>query len=201
MIPNQRIDRIARFAAELEQRLANIEREVIRTHLSNEDFTDLMEEGLRQASRSTSDDRRKHIASVIANSLKPEDISFVESKHLFRLLDEINDLEVIWLRSYLDPTIGSDEDFRARHRGVLAPVGVSMGSSQAEIDKETLQDSYKEHLRQLGLLRERYRTDSRTKMPEFDQSTGGLKVAGYEITPLGRLLLRQVGFADGVEPG
>lgn len=201
VIPNQRIDRIVRFAAELEQRLAGIEHHVVRAQLSNENFTDLMEEALRQAARSTSDDRRRHIASVIANSLTSDDISFVESKHLLRLLGEINDIEVVWLRFYLRPTKGGDEEFRSKHGEVLAPAAAHMGSPQPEIDRKTLQDSYKQQLCRLGLLRERYRTDPRTKMPEVNRSTGGVKVAGYELTRLGRLLLRQVGFTDTSEAG
>lgn len=199
VIPNQRIDRIVRFAAELEQRLAGIERQVVRAQLSNENFTDLMEEALRQAARSTSDDRRRHIANVIANSLTSDDISFVESKHLLRLLGEINDIEVVWLRFYLHPTMGGDEEFRSKHAEVLAPVLPRMGAPQPEIDKETLQGSYQQHLCQLGLLRERYRADPQTKMPEFDQLHRGFKVAGYELTRLGRLLLRQVGFTETSE--
>lgn len=200
VIPNQRIDRIVGFAAELEQRLAGIEH-VVRAQLSTENFTDLMEEALRQAARSTSDDRRRHIANVIANSLRSDDISFVESKHLLRLLGEINDIEVVWLRFYLHSTVGGDEAFRSKHGEVLAPVAPLMGSPQPEIDRKTLQDSYQQHLCQLGLLRERYRTDPRTKLPEFDQLTRSFKLAGYELTPLGRLLLRQVGFTETSEAG
>jgi hypothetical protein len=169
-----------------------MEREAATKSLSDEEFTDLMEEGLRQASRSTTDDRRKHIANVIANSLAPEKISFVESRHLLRLLAEINDIEVIWLRSYLNPVFGSDAEFRSKNKAVLEPIAANIGSPQEEHDKVTLQNSYKEHLCQLGLLDKRYRMNSRTKAVELDSRTGQPKLAGYEITRLGRLLLQQI---------
>lgn len=195
VIPNQRIDRIVRFAMELEKRLADIEPDRVRAHLTDENFTDLVEEGLHQAARSTMDDRRQHIANIVANSMTSEDVSFIESKHLLRLLDEINDIEVIWLRFYLHSTMGGDEEFRSKHKQLLAPRVATLDSSQTEIDQETLQQSYKQHLAQLGLLRERYKVDSKTKLPEFE-SDGRPKTQGYELTRLGRLLVRQIGLKD-----
>jgi len=195
VIPNQRIERIVRFAADLQKRIADLEEERVCAHLTNENFTDLVEEALRQAARSTSDERCQHIASVVATSLSADDVLFIESKHLLRLLGEINDLEVIWLRSYLDPTMDGDEEFRSKHQEVLAPRLATMGSSQAEIDDETIQQSYKEHLEQIGLLRTRHKIDRKTGLPEFDRD-GRQKIQGYELTRLGRLLLRYLGFED-----
>ena len=201
VIPNQRIERIVSYAKHLNARLAKVEQAQIREHMTNENFTDLMEEGLRQAARSTSDERRNHLASVIANSLQAENVSFVESKHILRILGEINDIEVIWLRSYLFLTVGEDEEFRTRHHGLLHPPPVHMGSSKSDVDKRTLNDSYKAHLAQLGLLEERFKIDSRSKEVIRDSGTGAPKLAGYKITPLGRLLLDQVGLIPENYPG
>jgi len=193
VIPNQRIDRIVKFAQALERRLSNLE-EFIRSQISDEQFTDLLEEGLRQSARSLTDERRDYIASVIANSLSSQDIEYIESKHLLRILDEINDIEVVWLRSYLDRSMNSDNEFRERHRNLLQPLATCVNSSQEEFDKEALQKSYKEHLTQLGLLKHRYKVDSKTKSPRYNSSTGTPEVSSYEITSLGKLLLRQIGF-------
>jgi hypothetical protein len=195
VIPQQRIDRIAGFASELEKRLRGLEDDRMRAHLTDENFTDLVEEGLRQAARATTADRRAHIANVISTSLTSEDVSFIESKHLLRLLGELNDIEIIWLRSYLNPMMEGDKEFRTKHQDILRTQFATLGSSQAEIDRATLQDSYKEHLEQLGLLRERFRVDSKTKLPEFG-SDGRPKAQGRTLTSLGRLFLRQLGFED-----
>jgi hypothetical protein len=200
VIPNQRIDRIANFAAALEARLSELERNAAKRFLTNEEFTELVEEALRQAARSTTDERRQYLADLVKRGLAAEDITFQESKHLLRLLGEISDIEVIWLRFYTEPEMGGDVEFREKHQAVLEPIGAHMGSPQSDLDKETLQTSYKEHLVQLGLLRRLYRTDPRTKEPKFDSRTGNQEVSGYEITSLGRLLLRQVGLG-GREPG
>ena len=196
IIPNQRIDRIAKFAEMLERELSNLEQDFVRSQLTDENFTDLLEEGMRQAARSLSDERREYIAQLIANSLSWEDIEYTEARHLLRILGEINDVEVIWLRCYLHPTIGGDEEFRSKHANILQPVMATLADPPEVHEKEALQRSYKEHLAQLGLLQHRYRTDIETHLPEFDRFTGAMEVQGYEITPMGRLLLRYIGLAD-----
>jgi hypothetical protein len=55
-----------------------------------------------------------------------------------------------------------------------------------------MQNSYDEHLTSLGLLRPLHNVDSRTQQLVVDRSRGTLEVRGYEITELGRLLLRQL---------
>ena len=196
VIPQQRIDRIAKFAAELERRLSSVEKNMLESQLNNGEFTDLIEEGFRQAARSLSDERRQYIASIITNSLSSENISYTESRHLLRILDEVNDIEIIWLRFYREPTMGGDEEFRQTHRNLLKSVPATLGSSQETLDKSTLQESYKEHLFQLRLLERRYRMDHDTKEPAFDEWTGTQEVEGYEITGLGRLFLREIGLGS-----
>lgn len=194
VIPNQRIDRMVKFAQALEHRLSNLEEEFIHSQISNEQFTDLLEEGLRQSARSLTDERRDYIASVIANSLSSQDIEYIESKHLLRILGEINDIEVVWLRFYLDRSINNDNNFRERHQNLLQPLVTSMTSSQEEFDKEALQKSYKEHLTQLGLLKHLYKVDPKTKALKYNAFTGAPEVTNYDVTPLGKLLLRQICF-------
>ena len=189
IIPNQRIDRIVKYAKALESRLSALEESVVNENLTNENFTDLVEESLRQAARSLSDERRSYISSLVVNSISSDDIEYLESKHLLRILGELNDIEIIWLRSYLNPTMGGDTEFRDKHNHILNPVGAHLVSAQPEIDKSTLQNSYKEHLTSLGLLE---------KELDIDTSNRGtkLKTKGYKITLLGRLLLRELGFSD-----
>jgi len=204
VIPNQRLDRITKFVRILERKLSSLEQEFIRSQLTNENFSDLLEEGARQVAHSLSDERREYIANLITNSLSQHDIEYIESKHLLMMLGELNDIEIIWLRYYLVPTFGGDEGFREKHAIVLTRVIVTAADPPSIGDKEALQDSYKEHLCRLGLLQTiydtRYDTDSKTRLParlpEFDSFTGGLKIRGYDLTTLGRLLLRQIGLSD-----
>lgn len=196
IVPNQRLTRIAKFAAELEKKLHDLEiRQTVMEQFKDDHFTDLLEEGVRQAAHSLSDERRQYLAAVIANSLSSERIQHMESRHLLRILNEVNDIEIVWLRSYLISPLQGDETFRDEHRQLLKPIVAAFGSSQAVIDQATLQKSYKAHLCELGLLEETYRIDHKTRQPKFD-SNGKQEVQGYQITGLGRLLLRTIGFND-----
>lgn len=179
IIPNQRVDRIANYVLKLEERVSGIERELIRSQLTNENFTDLLEEGFRQAARSLTEERREYIANLIANGITAENVDFIESKHLLKILEEINDVEIIWLRYYLHPTMSGDEDFRQMHEVILTPIVATGGSSEDERVKAILQESYKEHLVRLNLL--------------AHSNIRGSSLHSYEITPLGRLLLAQIG--------
>ena len=193
IIPNQRMDRIAKFVAEIDRRLERTENKISDTLLRDEAFTDLLEEGFRQAAHSLSDERRGYIASVILSGLDSAEIEYAESRHLLRILDEINDVEAIWLWSYARRIRSGDETFREIHKQVLTRVVAYLGSSEEIRYKQALQDSYREHLAQLGLLERRFRTDMETRTPQFDSFTGAMKVSGYELTSLGRLLLREIG--------
>lgn len=199
VIPNQRIDRLAKFALALEARLSELDQAHVRAQLADENFTDLAEEGVRQAARSLSDERRQYLAALLANGISSEAVSYAESKHLLRLLGELSDIEIVWLRSYAEHfAIGEPSEFRKRHEDILKPVMAFMSSGQETLDKLALQDSYREHLASLGLLRQRYEIDHKTRQPVFDNLTGSPKTQGYAITPLGKLLLRHIGL--GPEP-
>ena len=193
VVPNQRTERIAKFAAELDRRLRAVESaDDITDRLGNEHFADLLEEGIRQAARSLSDDRRQYLAALVVNGLTTQDIEYSESRHLLRMLNELSDVEIIWLRFFLDRTW----EFSERHESVLALPQASLASPRNEQDKAArktvLQDSYKEHLCRLGLVERRYRVDMRSRQPQFDED-GVRVVDGYSITTLGHLLLRQIG--------
>lgn len=192
IIPNQRIDRIADFAFKLQVRIEQLEETRVRSELDDEEFTDLLEESLRQASRAISEGRREYLASLVTSSLTSDAVKHAESKHLMRILGELNDTEVLWLRFYHVPVIDGDKEFRKLHAGVFEPVTAVIGSSQEERDDHALQQSYKDHLVRLGLVSERIKKD-REGTPEYDKFTGKPAVSYREASPLGRLLLRSIG--------
>lgn len=193
VIPNQKVDRLIKYVAELDKRLTHLEKEPLPAQIQDETFTDLMEEGLRQAARSISDERREYIASLVANGIASTEIEYHESKHLLKLLGELSDIEMILLRFYLNTEFGRDEEFREKHQNVISPISRSTGQDQIVNDKRAIHDSYKDHLSQLGLLIKKIKTEHKTGQPVIGKWSGIFDVAGYQITPLGRLLLRRVG--------
>ena len=191
IIPNQRMDRIAKFVNELKRQIERIE-----DHLTDEESYDLLEEGFRQASHSLSDDRRAYIASLIVRGLTSDEIEVAESRHLLRILDEMSDVEVIWLRLYGEPYWQDAQAFTETHKEVLAPAVATLGGPLEVQRKSVLQGNYKEHLAQLSLLERRFRMDSQTGAPEFRPRSGAMEVEGYELTPLGRILLNEIGLGE-----
>src|SRR5262245_41856645 len=72
IIPNQRLDRIARFLELLAEKVAHLEESSIAAKMRTEEFIDLFEDGMIQASRAMSDERKQHLASLFQNALENE---------------------------------------------------------------------------------------------------------------------------------
>ncbi len=195
VIPNQRVDRLTKYIKTLEDKISQIPKDTIENLKENEHFIDLVEEGFVQASRAITDERRNYIASILANGITDDSIAIEESKSLLKILQELNDVEIIWLRFYQVSTINGDEEFRKQHENVLTPIRAYMEADKETLQKAALQDNYKKHLERLGLIKNHIRTDSKTNMPEFDRFTGQPKVSYSDITQLGKMLLEQIGMA------
>lgn len=195
IIPNQRVDRLIKYVRVLKDKISHIPEEIIDRLKTDESFIDLIQEGFIQASRAITDERRGYIASVLANGITDDSLALEESKYLLKLLQEINDVEVIWLRYYKSLSKGGDEEFEEKHKNILYPIRISITGS---VDKETkqkaaLQESYKTHLERLGFIKNCISIDTETRMPEIDRFTGLPKVHSKSITELGKMLLKQIG--------
>lgn len=200
IVPKQRLDRLADFAGKLEKRFENFDKDSIRAKLTDENFADLLEETARHAVRAVTGERREYLSALLATGISEDRISFVETKHLLRILGEINDIEVIWLRFYSNPVMNGDNEFRTKHATVLEPVSATIGSDQATLDRHALQKNYVQHLVSLGLLERPLEVDPKTGYPPFDKLSRDWKTRGHQLTPLGRLLLRHIGFELGKSP-
>ena len=177
IIPKQRIDRLVDYLKLLDDALRrlNADLQMVKDRLYKNEGLDLFEEGVLQASRSISEERRRRLANLLAKSLSQEELKYAESKKLLNLLRELTDPEVLILLYYSEqPTFGSEyhKQLSSKHPDILQPVSRSFGVSQEEIDKGSLQDSYKNTLIRMGLLQE--------------------KVRSISITSLGKLLLRYI---------
>lgn len=193
IIPNQRMDRIADFLRVLDEKLRVFQRDVLEEKMRTEEFVDLFEDGTFQAARALTGERRERIAALLKNSLTSDDLNHLQEKQLLSVLGELNDAELIILRSYgldLDPS--EAQEFIERHEHTIRGPIAFVGSSQKDADQRTVHDTYRNHLTRLGLLRASYKKPKKGELPEWDIKTGMLKAQGYRITPLGRLLLRYV---------
>ncbi len=191
LIPNQRIDRIASLLKTLKSKIDEAEKAKVEKRILEEKSIDLMEDGFMQAARALSEERIEHIASLLKNSLTDEDLEHSAYKRLLYLLGELNDIEVLILKSY--SIIGEERmAFWAKHQDTLATPAVHSGVSQEQVDKGAIYETYKTNLTRLGLLRIRFKKNKKGELPEFDENTGMVKAQGYDITHLGRLLVRSI---------
>jgi hypothetical protein len=199
VIPNQRIDRIESLLRLLEAKIGDEYKEKVKEQISKSESVDLIEDAFIQASRALSEERKEYIASLLKNSLTDEALRQIEYKRLLLVLGEINDLEVLFLKSYsLRQGDSAYCAFWEKHEKVLTPPTAHLGSSQEEIDRYTVYKSHKDHLVRLGLLNSRYSKPRNGEIPEFDEKTGMIKSNGFEITSLGRLLLRSIDQQESV---
>tara|TARA_R110000868_G_scaffold411644_1_gene706668 strand:- start:1758 stop:2453 length:696 start_codon:yes stop_codon:yes gene_type:complete len=193
IIPNQRIDRIESLLKLLESKIAEEEKSKVEEKIVTPESVDLIEDGFLQAARALSEERKDYIASLLKNSLTNDRLEYIENKRLLSILGQLNDLEVIILKSYtLHHGEPESEEFFKIHQDSLQPPGAFVGSTQEDLDKQVLHQTHKAHLANLGLLRPGFKRAKKGELPEFDDKTGMIKANGYSVTPLGRLLLRSI---------
>jgi hypothetical protein len=196
LIPNQRVDRIVRFLEKLDTRVGRLESEPVKAKLRQSNTIDLIEDAFLQAARALSDERLVYLSVLLAGSITDDSLSYEESKRLLAILSELNDVEVIILASHEGNRLPHrNPDFWERHKAVLAPRAPTMGSSEREREDAAIHNSYRQHLVQLQLLKPTFRSPRRGEPPEFDDTTGMMKTSGYNLTVLGKLLLRRIEMA------
>ena len=191
LIPDFRFKRIFSLLEVLESKIDPAEKAKVEAKMLEEKSIDLMEDGFLQAARALSEERIDYIASLLKNSLTNEELEEIAYKKLLSILGELNDIEVLILNSY-SGDMEQQREFRGKHYCILAPVVVNIGSSQEQVDKHAISETHKTNLLRLDLIKKRFAKPKRGELPEFDEKTGMMKSSGYDITSLGRLLLRSI---------
>ncbi|MDO9222473.1 MAG: hypothetical protein Q7U20_02040 [Caulobacter sp.] len=196
-IPQQRWERVEDYVARLNARLSSMEQTALRAAMQNPEAVDLFEEGALQTTRSLSDQRRQYIATIVAEGLKGGARTQIEAKRMLRLLEQIDDDQVIILAGYTYK-FGRNLDYVERHKAILRPPIQTLASDGPTRDEVTLSNLARSDLERIGLLRTEHPFLKKGEIPEFDRN-GQIKGGSRRLTPLGHLLLRHVGLLDGEE--
>lgn len=191
IIPQQRFERVEDYVRRLNERLATVEEDRLRSTFTDPENVDLFEDGALQATRALSDERRAFIVKVVADGLTGDEKAALEAKRMLRLLSEVDDDQIIILTSYSREFM-HDEAFRKRHEHVLVGPRAFLGSSQGEVDAGTVSQLARAQLIQLGLLETYHPFLKKGELPEFERN-GQIKGGSTRITSLGGLLLRRIG--------
>jgi len=193
VIPNQRMDRIESLLKRLEAKLGATDISSLKTKIMHPEYIDLIEDGSIQASRALTPERRDCIASLLKNSLSEEQVKYVEHKKLLLILGDLNDIELLQLKSYsLYQGTEQYNEFWDKHEDLLTPPSAHKGSPEEDLDQYAIFETYKTRLVTDGLLKIKYKKPKRGELPEFDDKTGTIKASGHAITHLGQLLLKSI---------
>ena len=169
VVPNLRFERVVNYLKNLEAEVIRIDERMasFEKHIKTEEGLDIFEEGMIQASRSISKDRKERLARLVARSLSADELKYEESRKLLNLYRELTDPEIVWLIFYsLNPVLGKGPhtDWVEKHPEILSPISREIGAPQEQHERAALQDSYNATLLRLGLTEERNRTTSLTTL-------------------------------------
>lgn len=169
VIPNLRLERIVIFLETLDEKVSEIDEKLnnFKINLQKEQGIDLFEEGIIQASRAVSEERKQRLARLVSRALTEEELKYEEGRKLLNLYRELTDQEIVWLIYHsLSPAHGQDPhtDWIEKHPEILNPVSRDLSSPREEHERGALQDSYKATLTRLGLTSEQNGTTQITTL-------------------------------------
>ncbi|HEV8363083.1 MAG TPA: hypothetical protein VGQ52_06170 [Gemmatimonadaceae bacterium] len=190
-------ERLQGFAEELHHRVLDLASETLAARMREPDRYKLLEDGLRQAARASSRDRISHIANIIANGLTASEARAEDRGYLLKLLDELNDVEVLILCAHSRDTMLSAKEFHERHSEALRREYPTYGDPPELLDRDSIRGNYEQHLVRLGLLEEIYHAPYRK--PLALDRYGKPEGIHRELSHLGRYLLREIGLPADVD--
>ena len=122
-VPRQRLDRLHDFTERLAERLAGVEEQFNERLQASAAFASLTEEASIAAVQTASSERRRDLAALLRTGLSRADAELIEHQSLLRLLQQLNDLQVLILMSYgnFRRTFGDTEleEFQEKHSGLF----------------------------------------------------------------------------------
>ena len=195
IIPNQRIDRVTEFMKILDGKFQELELDMedVKSRMKREEYINLFEDGMWQAAKASSRERKEYIASLLSKSLTDEALNEIQQGVLLTLLNELNDIEVLILYSY-SMIARSNQEFQQEHQEKLIGPVAFLGSGTETINQSAIHKTYKEKLLRLGMLEREFVKPKRGELPEFDEKTGMMKERSVSLSSLGRIFLRYIGY-------
>src|SRR5262249_3588788 len=184
LVPRRRLDRLQGFIEGLNERVGSLEDEFRARLVQSPAYSAPLEEACLAAVRSPSDRRRTELAEVLRTGLSHSDADLAGHHALLRLLDGLNDAQIIILMGYgsFGQTMVNPErdTFFEKHPGIFAVERPSYGDDDPKESAWALRNHYEDELIARGLLRD---------MEGFVKP----QHKRLEITYLGRLLLEAIG--------
>lgn len=191
VVPNQRTDRIVEFIRLLDEKLNKHEQEIFQSRILNEDFSGLFEDIIESALRSIGKERKQNLVEVLRAGLKSDKEAINELRLIAKTLKELNDVEVIILKSKSIRTANEHSEFYQKHKSVLDSQYLFVGSSREDEKRHYMYKGYIYHLVSLGLIDTQYEIKE-DKNSFNDQSDFKVNPKDYKITEFGKLIATMI---------
>jgi hypothetical protein len=189
IIPNQRLDRVEAFlfllAAELD-RLGASPKATLEASIP------LVEEGIAQATRAFTDERRQFLARCVAHGIAADELGKLQELKILRILGELGDDDLLLLDA------NNERNGWTKLEAIRPPFASLSASDEVHVRHELYRASYRK-LEALGLLNFSM-SKGEYDMPQYDHD-GQLKGHHY-VSSLGRMVLQRVGLTgeEGQSP-
>lgn len=179
-IPNQRLERIEKLLNILSEKTFNISEEELQSQFNSIDFIDIFEDVLRQSTKAITDIRLEYLASVLKNGIDSQKFDHLQKKRLLEILERINDVEIILLRSYsLRDDTSKYQDFINKYSHIFNVKEDQEHNESPEIhdkDKQIFIRHYEDNLISLGLVG----VDQNNELLPTRLGVNLLKIIGFE---------------------
>lgn len=156
IIPNQRMDRVARFVEALGKELAELKEDVdsLNKKLADEKYSSLFYKACVGSADAYSNERIEYIKNIFIYGLYQTDLQTYKSEGLLNLLNRVTDIEIVYLRFYY--LLKWDLKRFGEYREIagiftLQPV-IHTGMTREAIDDEVAKIIYLNNLLSYGLL-------------------------------------------------
>lgn len=211
-LPNYRFARLEACVLAIQEHLADLDPSFVRKRMTEPILVDLVEDGLRSGAYASSSDRIAQIARLVADGVRGADIQVQDRRFILKMLNELNDIEVLLLESKaMGWADAAERDaFWEKHRDALHRRHSTLGyNPPGVVEAEAVSDAYELHLERLGLVERRshpFRLPTGSeRSPEkvfqaIEQHLADRSPHYWlDPSPFGRVFLRAIGLSDGLE--
>ena len=186
IIPNQREDRIVKFISDLSNELekTQISLEELRIKFENLKYGTFTYNCLHDLVNDVYDEKIKYYKNLCINAISSDEKNLIHCERILKILSELDYYEILYLKFYSNPNIldpkTSEEVTSKLGFDTLQPE-YFMCMSEDERDEETYKQITLNNLCNTGLLQKKLKFNGRREN------------ISYEITTLGKLILKKIG--------
>ena len=188
VIPEQRMDRVVKFimmiAEELDKQKIDIE--LLRNRCSDQyKYGAYVSKCFRYVSSEIYEEKIEYYKNLCITGIIGDEVNLIHNERILQILGNLDFYEIQYLRYYYFPTMAKTEMMKDAISkigfDILFPL-YTMGMNEEKIIEETYKQITLNNLVKAGLLRV--------------IKDGGRNHKSYEITTLGRVLLKKIGYDE-----